>query len=280
MTPEDLIKTKGIEYRYSGGDLLVKCLNPEHEDNNPSMRIDRLNGLYNCLSCGYKGNIFKLFDITPNIVHQKALQIIKKIEKIKEKPMHKPLGYDVFEQEYRNIQGSTFKEFQAFTTDRINEQDFTGRLIFPIYDHFEQIVSFIGRNMHSNVPPKYLVYPKGRSLPVYPPYVKPINGSIILVEGIFDLLNLYDKGLTNVITGFGITNITKSRLLPYKMAGASKIYIFFDGDKAGRVAAKKAYEELKSTFIVDYESLVLEEEKDPGDLTKDEVDVILDYIKN
>lgn len=280
MTPEDLLKTKGIQYKYSGGDLLIKCLNPEHEDNNPSMRVDRLNGLYHCLSCGYKGNIFKLFDITPNLVHQRALQIREKINKLKEKPMHMPLGYTDFEKEYRGIKPSTYKEFRAFTTERINNQDFEGRITFPIHDHFGQIVSFIGRNMYSEVPPKYLVYPKGRALPIYPPEAKSINGTLILVEGIFDLLNLYDKGLTNVITGFGITNVSKSRLMPYKMAGASKLFIFFDGDKAGRNAAKKAYEELKDIFIIDYKSLVLEEGKDPGDLTADEVSVILDYIKN
>ena len=280
MTPEDLLKAKGIKYNYSCGDFLVKCLNPEHEDSNPSMRVDRLNGHFNCFSCGYKGSIFRLFDITPNLVHQRSLQIKKKIEKLREKPLNMPLGYTDFDKEFRGIKPSTFAEFKAFTTDRINEQDFEGRVIFPIYDHFGQIISFIGRNMFSELPPKYLVYPKGRSMPIFPPDVKPINGSLILVEGIFDLINLYDKGLTNVITGFGISNITTSRLMPYKMSGVSKIFIFFDGDKPGRVAAKKAFEELKNTFIVDYDSLVLPEGKDPGDLTLEEVSAILSYIKN
>lgn len=280
MTPEDLLKTKSITYAYSGGDLVTKCLNPEHDDSNPSMRVDRLNGHFNCFSCGYKGNIFKLFDITPNLVHQRSLSLKKKIGKLREKPLNMPISAISYVKDFRGISGKTFESFKAFTIDRIDSTDFTDRLIFPIYDTFDDIVCFIGRNMHSNVPPKYMVYPQGKSIPPYPPFAKPINGALIIVEGIFDLLNLYDKGMTNVIASFGITNVTKQRLLPYKMVGVSKIYVFFDGDKPGRLAAKKVYEELKDTFIVDYESLVLEDEKDPGELTYNEVQQILDYLKN
>ena len=280
MTPEDLLKTKSMKFSYSGGDLVISCLNPEHEDSNPSMRVDRLNGHFNCFSCGMKGNIFRYFDITPNLVHQRSLEIKKKIAKLREKPLNMPISLVEYNKSFRGISEKTFKEFEAFTIDRVESADFAGRVIFPLRDHNDDIVSFIGRNMFSEVPPKYMVYPSGKSLPVFPPFAKPINGAMILVEGMFDLLNLYDKGLTNVITGFGITNITAKRLSPYKLGGVSKIYVFFDGDKPGRNAAKKVFEDLKDTFIVDYTSLVLEEGKDPGDLSKDEVSQIIDYLKN
>ena len=66
MTVEDLLKEQKIPYKQSPRDFIVKCLNPEHDDNNPSMRIDRVTGIYNCFSCGFKGNLFKHFDAPSN----------------------------------------------------------------------------------------------------------------------------------------------------------------------------------------------------------------------
>ena len=34
-----------------GKDYVVSCLNPEHDDKNPSMRIDQITGIFNCFSC-------------------------------------------------------------------------------------------------------------------------------------------------------------------------------------------------------------------------------------
>jgi DNA primase len=47
--------------------------------------------------------------------------------------------------------------------------------------------------MYSDVKPKYLVYPEGVKVPFYP--ARQHNGVTVLVEGIFDVANLQDKGL-------------------------------------------------------------------------------------
>ena len=59
MTVEELLIEEKIPFKMSPADFIVSCLNPEHDDSNPSMRIDKITGVYNCFSCGYKGNIFK-----------------------------------------------------------------------------------------------------------------------------------------------------------------------------------------------------------------------------
>ena len=56
MTVEELLQERKIQYKLSPADAIVACLNPEHDDSNPSMRIDRITGVYNCFSCGFKGN--------------------------------------------------------------------------------------------------------------------------------------------------------------------------------------------------------------------------------
>ena len=50
MTVEELLQERKIEYKLSPADAIVRCLSPDHDDNNPSMRIDRITGVFNCYS--------------------------------------------------------------------------------------------------------------------------------------------------------------------------------------------------------------------------------------
>ena len=83
MNVEDLLLSKNIQYIPKGKDFVVRCLNPEHEDRNPSMRIDQITGVFNCFSCEYKGNLFTHFGQKADKMEQKR-QILKK--KIQEEP--------------------------------------------------------------------------------------------------------------------------------------------------------------------------------------------------
>ena len=77
MTVEELLVVEKIKFKQSPADFVVHCLNPEHDDTNPSMRIDKITGVFNCFSCGFKGNIFKHFDKPSNYLDIK-----------REKPIH------------------------------------------------------------------------------------------------------------------------------------------------------------------------------------------------
>ena len=46
MNVEDLLSKRNIHYTPKGRDFLVSCINPEHEDRNPSMRIDQITGVF------------------------------------------------------------------------------------------------------------------------------------------------------------------------------------------------------------------------------------------
>ena len=76
MKVVDLLQERKIDFKPSGRDYLVKCLNPEHEDKNPSMRIDNVTGVYNCFSCGFKGSIFKLFGAPANFLDIKRQRLL------------------------------------------------------------------------------------------------------------------------------------------------------------------------------------------------------------
>lgn len=47
-----------LDVKLVGSDeLLSKCVHPKHVDKNPSFYINRNTGLFNCRSCGFKGNL-------------------------------------------------------------------------------------------------------------------------------------------------------------------------------------------------------------------------------
>ena len=53
MIAEELLQKKGIQYQISGKDAKIHCLSPDHDDTHPSMRVDRITGVFHCFSCGY-----------------------------------------------------------------------------------------------------------------------------------------------------------------------------------------------------------------------------------
>jgi DNA primase len=189
-----------------------------------------------------------------------------------------PIGSVPFTDSFRDISVETLSKFEAFT-----HKDFEDKIVFPIRDILGEIIVFIGRHMHSNVNPKYMITPPKVSPPLFPSKPKMLQGSIILVEGIFDMLNLQDKGLANAVCAFGtqtLLNSWEEKLDPFKLQGLNKVYILFDGDLAGKTAADKLEKEIGAEYLT--EVIYLPDGVDPGDLSEEDVLALkeLVYKKN
>jgi len=277
----DLIQKNGLQYQVSGRDYLIKCLNPEHPDTNPSFRVDRISGIAHCFSCGFKTNIFKYYGVFTNPIPIKIAKLKEKLQDLKTwaAGLELPAGATPYTKTFRGISQQTLKHFEAFYTHSVEK--LADRIIFPIKDITGKTVAYVGRHTLSNGNPRYLNYPSKVQLPLFPPQVPPGHKSLVLVEGIFDMLNLYDKGLKNVTCTFGTNTLqadTKLKLLPFKAQGVSHVYLLMDGDDAGRKAAqilKPIIEE--SEFIV--EIIKLPDDTDPGELDLFDVQSISEYIK-
>lgn len=275
---EEILKAKGIKYFTSGKDYVVSCFNPDHEDNNPSMRIDRETGVFHCLSCGYKGDIHTHFNVHRDIISAKVLRVKKKIDSMKYITYGLPDSYDKVLEPFRNISPSTFNKFGAFTAASVLGKDVDGRIVFPIRDMKDNIVGFVARFMYSQLEPRYLVIPTGVTMPFFNTRCEPLHGSIILVEGIFDAINLYDKGLTNAVAMLGANrnkNIVQT-LSTFKARGVSKVFIILDPDKAGIKAANEIEKQLTDSFIT--QIIYLNEDTDPGSLSQQEVDKLKEHM--
>ena len=114
-------------------------------------------------------------------------------------------------------------------------------------DRSGRIVAFQSRTQ-TDQQPKYLNTPPGAKLPLFP-VVTPINGRIILVEGMFDVLNLHDKGLTNAVCCFGVKNVNEEKLQVLSVAGVDGIDIFLDNDEAGQSSSVQIRELCESVGL-------------------------------
>lgn len=276
----NLLVSKNHNIKVSGQDYVIKCLNPDHDDKNPSMRIDMHTGKFRCVSCGFSGNILKYYNVLTTYVSLKIANLSKLLDQAKNSitKLQFPPGAVSFRDSYRGISSKTLIKFEAFINTMDSDMD--DRIIFPIRNVTGDITAFIGRHTLSNSGMRYKIYPSGAKLHCYPLVINRQLPYIILVEGIFDMLNLYDKGLDNVVCTFSATNLNKDidkKLLPYKIQGTSLVFIMYDGDKAGRAATKehKLALENNSYFV---EVITLPDGSDPGSLTQEEVNYYKEMI--
>ena len=266
MNVEELLQSRGISYIPKGKDFVVRCLNPDHADKNPSMRIDQIDGRFNCFACEFKGNLFALFGEKFGGLQVKRDMVTKKIREKRAESIGLtfPTNYMPYVGNWRNISPKTYAKFEAFEH---TGKDFISRINFPIRDISGKIVAFQGRHTGGDTP-KYLFTPAGATLPLFP-QVSSRRGDVILVEGIFDMLNLHDKGIENAVCCFGTNNVNEDKLAILRMQGVSSVTIFFDGDEAGQKAATnvKVMSE-KTGFRVRNVSL---QDIDPGALSETQI---------
>lgn len=277
-----LLNNNGLGFTASGKDYLIKCLNPKHEDSNPSLRVDKMSGVAHCLACGWSRNLFRHFGVFTSNVPVKIAKLKEKLAELNAKTadLEMPKGAIPYTEAFRGISPATLKHFGAFYTHDVEILE--DRICFPITNILGKIVVFSARHVLTNATPRYVFYPKHHTPPCYPSRMPDGVKSIVLVEGIFDLLNLYDKDVTNVVCAFGtqtFKNSAKEKLLGFKAQGVEKIYVLYDGDKAGREAAAELKPVLEDIgFIV--EILDLPDDQDPGVLAQDDVDKLKEYIDN
>ena len=277
MVVSEILTKHNITFTPKGQDFVISCLSPDHEDNHPSMHIDQAEGTFHCFSCGFKGNVFKFFNVDRNWQDVRVKRLKDKISKIRAAStgLTLPDGAIPYTRHFRDVDKRTLARFGAF----IHDKEFEGRIVFPLPDITGKIRAFIGRYINSNAHPKYLIRPSGAELPLFPAIVSPIEGSVILVEGIFDALNLIDKGLVNAVAVLGANNVQLELLEALKLQGVHTIYTMFDADEAGRKAEYSAHKLLSDTFIINEETkLQLPDGLDPGDLSASDIKHIKENI--
>jgi len=273
---EDVLTEKGIYFLPNPNkpsEVIVRCFSGMHEDKNPSLSFNLEKGVFNCFSCGFKGNTQQFFSglgitETPTLTTKigvKINKLRKKLETIREgSEVRLPEPIINITHSFKGISAKTLKEFDAFFTD---SNGFSEYVCIPIYQH-KKLRFVEGRykvlNSTSDMP-KYLRKPNGVSVSnILFPLDKITNFShIILVEGLFDVLKLHDLGYNNSLCIFGTQNFTSEKAKLLDEYGCRKVTILMDGDAAGKNAAAKIAK-LLDTRNIETNVVTLSDGLDPG----------------
>ena len=104
------------------------------------------------------------------------------------------------------------------------------------------------------------------------------NSYVIIVEGALDCIWMHQCGYSNTVAALGVS-ITKQSMSEL-LSLHNKILLLFDNDEAGKEATNKYYPLLKNTFgmRVFLPNYSLYYGKDPNDMTKDQIDYLIDRM--
>lgn len=277
ITVPELLLQHNIVFQESGQSISVRCLNPEHEDNNPSMRINSTTGDAHCFSCGHSTNVYKHFGVELNKVNTKVFRLLGKLDARRNPVIELPEGNIAITQPYRGISVETLKHFGAFT----NMLYFPDKLCIPVKGFDNKTKCILTRDIYSDVS-RYMIFPKGARPVVMPTRPTISNKTLIVVEGIFDMLKAYDAGMRNVICTFGTSSaLVRSTMEAIasisNLLGATRVILALDNDKAGRATTDTLMAFLinlvPSVEQFDWEtleSLLGKPIKDFGELEKDD----------
>lgn len=284
MDLQELLTVRGIPFKKTNNpyEILITCTSGLHQDNNASLSYNLEKNIFNCWSCGFRGGAIKfLKSIGETTFIDFDSKQPYRIKKLKDKlqaaiamdDLKLPEDRKIYMEEFRGIEATTYREFNAFTT---KEMDLTDYLCIPVYQHGK--LKFIEGRLLRDLPnqPKYYRRPvKAVVSDVLFPLDKIKNTNyVILVEGIFDAINMWKLGYNNTLCIFGTTNFNKKKADILDNMGVTRVDIMMDSDIPGQKAAEKIAELLDSNNI--YARIItLPKGIDPGELTKEQAERLL-----
>jgi DNA primase len=121
------------------------------------------------------------------------------------------------------------------------------RIVVPLHDATGNLVGHIGRAVDEKTEPRYCFQRgvrRGELLFNLHRVKQAKAETVIVVEGVFDALAVYQIGMPNVVATLGCEVTATQRAL---LSGFRRILVLFDDDNAGMIAAAKLIEEFGPT---------------------------------
>ena len=220
------------------------------------------------------------FEIEPGKKNPKE-DLPEKAELVKEEKENKPLKFALkhLDQEHpyikeRGLRKETIKEFGL---GYCQKGIMAGRIAIPIHNEHGQLVAYIGRwpGDPPEEEPRYKL-PAGfhKSLVLYN-FHRTIESAkkeeLILVEGVFDCLKVWQAGFQNVSALMGANlSCPQEELIVKNLGPGGKVLLMFDEDNAGRSCRSNVLERLSAKLFVKALSLG-KEGLQPDSLTEEEI---------
>ena len=298
-----------LEGQIRGHDLLCCCPLPEHDDKNPSFRLglrDNCKGLWYCFSCGAKGNTIHLIQRVLSLTEEEAIEQIgkwfgfpdlirdisvKEIKKMLEDRIENEVEEEIIRFPMPRVEDDSSKIINYLLERKYNEAAATkiytqyemkicqngyyrDRVIIPIHDSKGDMVMFEATTLDLKMNKMKKLYPSGSPVSKLLFNNHRIQSDYVCVcEGIFDAIKLNLFELPAVSTFGASVSLYQTRMLINKY---NKIYIMFDGDKAGKIGSENIIKEIYPYLQVINIPLRF---GDPENLSKKEIEEIKKFYK-
>lgn len=296
----DYLETNNIKWRDSGEKIQHCCLSSDHIEENPSAftSFKEANSYYNhCSSCGFHLNheaLIKFLGGNLDTIFMFKSKMDKLFKRLKEKEIlslkakednvvilpSKDKDLKAF---YRGISSATFLKVDAYITPETNY--YKKRIIFPIYNRKNELISFEAVSFDKEVLPKVL-RPKNVDTTTLFGFENIIlnndfkrNDIVFICEGLFSALSFIEIGYKGVFN-FGVGSIENKLEVLYQN-GIKYVVLVGDFDKVGRKFNSECYHLLKNSFKVIFFKFPWKESKekfDSNDLIK--LDLLEKSVEN
>ncbi|MFN8037269.1 MAG: DNA primase [Acidimicrobiia bacterium] len=199
-----------------------------------------------------------------------------------------PEGFDTLSREFQRREFSRADLVDAGLSfvNRANklQDQFRGRLMFPIYDGRGDPVGFGGRSLGDQGPkyknsPETPIYQKSRLLYGLNWAKAEIvaRGEVVLCEGYTDVIAFFLAGAPNAVATCG-TALADDHFQILKNL-ARRITLAYDADSAGQAAAERAYQ-WEERYEVQFQVADLPPGRDPADVWRDDPEALLLALKH
>lgn len=262
-----------------GDEVLGLC--PYHNDSKPSFWVNLKKQVFYCFGCHAKGRLGNTKEANQFLRFDSYQMLYERLHEVQhKKAIDMPSDFTVINhmtnlnQDYWrylvNVRKLKLEVIRKYGVGYCWDGDYQGRVIIPLQ------IGFVGRSVFpenlmritTGRDEKYLYpigFPKSDVLFNYRRRMK----DVVLVEGVFDALNLIGMGynavsiLGSIISKYQINMLCKSK--------THSIVLAFDGDEAGKFATDRIYSMLIGLFSKVY-TVNIGDGLDPGDLDSEEWD--------
>lgn len=265
----------------------------------------------NCFACGQHFNLVQLVSHCKGVSFLDAIEFLNSFFNRDFRTVSsnmsslKLYGEETIESETLSITAlapfSSGKVVHSYLLDRgFSEEDFVRfnlgwdtekkRITIPFFNEYGELLGFSGRAVMNEsdfgyesiygTEAKYHIYNHFNAKKYFYPLnlFRPINDTIIVVEGLLDAIWLHKNGYTNALSIIS-AEISKEQLRKIKLLWANKIILCLDNDTAGQRGCERLYKFLKNDFL--FQQVTLPDgKKDIQECTKEELDLMFSNLVN
>lgn len=264
ITIKEYLSEKGIPYRESGKELIVKCLfndcDRDSRGDDGHLYFSTETGQYDCKKCGEKGNLITLakhFGDTGPKPRKENIFNAEFVEKC-----HLALPPHI--RKYLNMRGLADAVIDEY---KLGYGQFYRKawITIPIKDIYGNH-SFFKLRQDPAFGNDKITYPKGAEAQLYDwEMLTKDNLSLVICEGEMDRLLLLSKGVPAITSTHGAMTFKDEWV--EKVGKGRKIYICFDNDEAGKKGSERVAKMVENGGCETYIITLPEEVGEHGDIT-------------